>query len=76
MNARLTVRAFLGFNIENINKIKIKLASHVPNTRIIKISVNGRGDVFIAVPTQDHAQWMCRLIWARLNRIGRPCNQN
>jgi hypothetical protein len=32
--------------------------------------------MFIAVPIQDQAEWMCRLIWARLSRTGRTCNPN
>lgn len=55
VNARLTVRAFLGFNVESINKIKVKYASHVPNTRIMKLTIHGRGDFFIAVQAQDQA---------------------
>ena len=69
-SAVLTPKAFLNINILLINKMKIKAESHINGTRMIKIST-ATGDFFFSVMAQDQAEWMTRILWAKLAAMGR-----
>lgn len=69
------MNTFQECNIDGLHKIKIKNTRHAHNFRVIKLSFFGRADMFIALPYQEQSEWMCRIIWARLNSMNRPFNQ-
>ena len=43
---------------------------------MIKLTLEGSGDVMISVLASEQADWMCKIIWARLNRMGKACSIN
>lgn len=38
--------------MQRLSKIKVKYESHVPGTKVIKLTFDGHGDVFVSVPSQ------------------------
>lgn len=46
----------------------------MPGTKVIKLTFNGHGDVFVSVPSQFQEEWMCQLIWVKLNSMGKGAN--
>lgn len=48
----LTADNFLNYNMQRLSKIKVKYESHVPGTKVIKLTFDGHGDVFVSVPSQ------------------------
>ncbi len=60
--------------MQRLSKIKVKHESHVPGTKVIKLTFDGHGDVFVSVPSQFQEEWMCQLIWVKLNSMGKSAN--
>ena len=73
---RLTVNKFINLKISELTKIKIKYASEIPNTRIVKLTMNAEGDAFFSMFKQSQVECSCRIIWAKLAAVGRLCNIN
>jgi len=71
----LTPKAFLNINILSITKIKIKAESAVNGTRVIKIST-ATGEFFFSVMAQEQAEWMARILWAKMAAMGKQCPLN
>jgi hypothetical protein len=44
-------------------------------TRVIKIST-ATGEFFFSVMAQDQAEWMARILWAKMAAMGKQCPLN
>jgi hypothetical protein len=70
--AILTAKSFMNIEISAITKLKIKAESQVNGTRMLKICTD-KGDHFFSVRVEEQAEWMMKLVWAKLISMGVMC---
>ena len=72
-NAVLTAQSFLNIKVFDITKLKIKAECQLSGTRLIKICTKNGQEHFFCVRAQDQADWMMKIVWAKLNSMGVRC---
>ena len=63
----------MNIKVVDITKLKIKAESQVPGTKMIKICTKNNQEYFFSVREKDQADWMMKIVWAKLNSMGIRC---